>query len=518
MKKRWIAFLSIFLLLSIFGCTQNDSTESSITIEAEVSEVDSSTNISSEYNASTAVSYQFSEYEIKIPPTWDAVEESEFTYFYVNDGFYMLQCAYAGDVESGWQDDFYKGVIDGFDSCDSTSKQSITINGLDALQLSASGQMEGTDVTTQGYSVYDPVFKNLVSLHLVQYNGGEVDRSEDLKNIIHTLSIKESDELPEAYTFDDVFSLAESENVTDAVETIIMNLSGLLGQEIEGFEELQYKQIQTIDNYNLIVFMGFTGNIFDTFSIMPNIDEGANEIQPKEMIEILDWIEDNFSLVANDATEGIRQKIENGTSEPAIVSFVKENVFMSFSVDENNSMGIAALLNEETSSESSIEELSQEESSAPEFPSEYLSALEKAKSYNEFSHMSKQGLYDQLTSEYGEKFSAEAAQYAIDNLDADYMENALLKAESYLEMSGFSKQGLYDQLTSEYGEQFTAEEAQYAVDNVEVDWNEEALQAALSYQDHLDMSPDAIYDQLVSEYGGQFTSEEAQYAIDNLPQ
>jgi hypothetical protein len=31
--------------------------------------------------------------------------------------------------------------------------------------------------------------------------------------------------------------------------------------------------------------------------------------------------------------------------------------------------------------------------------------------------MSKQRIYDQLTSEYGEKFNAEAAQYAIDNLD-----------------------------------------------------------------------------------------------------
>ena len=31
--------------------------------------------------------------------------------------------------------------------------------------------------------------------------------------------------------------------------------------------------------------------------------------------------------------------------------------------------------------------------------------------------MSKDSIYDQLTSEYGEKFTAEEAQYAIDNLD-----------------------------------------------------------------------------------------------------
>gem|GEM_PF-4591170 len=32
-------------------------------------------------------------------------------------------------------------------------------------------------------------------------------------------------------------------------------------------------------------------------------------------------------------------------------------------------------------------------------------------------YSSKQRIYDQLTSEYGEKFDAEATQYAIDNLD-----------------------------------------------------------------------------------------------------
>lgn len=38
-----------------------------------------------------------------------------------------------------------------------------------------------------------------------------------------------------------------------------------------------------------------------------------------------------------------------------------------------------------------------------------------------------------------------------------------------------SKQGIYDQLISEFGEQFTADEAQYAIDNIEWDWNENAL-------------------------------------------
>lgn len=48
---------------------------------------------------------------------------------------------------------------------------------------------------------------------------------------------------------------------------------------------------------------------------------------------------------------------------------------------------------------------------------EEKNALKKAESYSRTMHMSKQGIYDQLTSEYGEKFSAASAQYAIDHLD-----------------------------------------------------------------------------------------------------
>ena len=79
-----------------------------------------------------------------------------------------------------------------------------------------------------------------------------------------------------------------------------------------------------------------------------------------------------------------------------------------------------------------------------------------------------------------------------------------------------SKAGLYEQLTSEYGEKFSKESAQYAIDNIDVDWKENALKKAKVYQNTMAMSPSAIYDQLISEYGEKFTAEEAQYAIDNL--
>ena len=42
-------------------------------------------------------------------------------------------------------------------------------------------------------------------------------------------------------------------------------------------------------------------------------------------------------------------------------------------------------------------------------------------------------IYDQLTSEIGEKFTAEQAQYAIDNIKGDYLEAALKSAKNYQE-------------------------------------------------------------------------------------
>ena len=122
-------------------------------------------------------------------------------------------------------------------------------------------------------------------------------------------------------------------------------------------------------------------------------------------------------------------------------------------VSQNNSENTTA----ENKSENKVED---------NIPTEYKSALRKAKLYADTMNMSKAGLYDQLTSEYGEKFTVEAAQYAIDNITVDWKENALKKAKLYQETMSMSPAAIYDQLTSEYGEKFTAEEAQYAIDNL----------------------------------------------------
>ncbi|MET4780165.1 Ltp family lipoprotein [Glaciihabitans sp. UYNi722] len=103
---------------------------------------------------------------------------------------------------------------------------------------------------------------------------------------------------------------------------------------------------------------------------------------------------------------------------------------------------------------------------APAVPVEFKSALAKATSYANNLFMSKAGIYDQLTSAYGEKFSPEAGQYGIDNVQADWNANALAKAKSYQENMAMSPAAIHDQLTSQYGEKFLPAEADYAVQHL----------------------------------------------------
>lgn len=99
-------------------------------------------------------------------------------------------------------------------------------------------------------------------------------------------------------------------------------------------------------------------------------------------------------------------------------------------------------------------------------PAEYTSALNKATTYANTMHMSKKGIYDQLVSSYGEKFSADAAQYAVDNVKADWNANALAKAKTYQDTMSMSPSAIHDQLTSDAGEKFTQAEADYAIQHL----------------------------------------------------
>ncbi|MCR4608152.1 MAG: Ltp family lipoprotein [Eubacterium sp.] len=247
------------------------------------------------------------------------------------------------------------------------------------------------------------------------------------------------------------------------------------------------------------------------------------------MVQIFGYSEDDFEEMKNAFTE-IARDIETSYSNSDLTSIFDDYIGKEDGIDGKGNIyryifsapneyeefwrvDIYVIVNKDSATEDDNTDESTEDSS---IPNEYKSALKKAKVYSDTMHMSKAAIHDQLTSEYGENFSEEAADYAMENLVADYKENALKKAEDYNEMMYMSKAGIYEQLTSEYGERFTDEEAQYAVDTLVADYKKNALKKAKDYQEMMDMSPSAIYDQLVSDYGEKFTDEEAQYAIDNL--
>ncbi len=156
------------------------------------------------------------------------------------------------------------------------------------------------------------------------------------------------------------------------------------------------------------------------------------------------------SVVSSEAENTIPSDTENAEKPSEVESAPEEN-----NEKEKTDLPDSSTISEETTN-----------SETDSIPTEYKSALKKAESYSEIMHMSKAGIYDQLISEYGEQFSEEAAQYAIDNLVADWNANALAKAEEYQELMSMSPAAIYDQLISEYGEKFTEEEAQYAIDHL----------------------------------------------------
>lgn len=146
--------------------------------------------------------------------------------------------------------------------------------------------------------------------------------------------------------------------------------------------------------------------------------------------------------------------------------------------------------------------------------SKQLSPEEQAKKDADEALVKKQADEAKAKQEAEAKAQKEAEE-AAKNVPAEY-KSALNKAAFYANTMYMSKRGVYDQLVSEYGEKFSAAAAQYAIDNVKADWNANALAKAKTYQDTMNMSPAAIRDQLTSAYGDKFTQSEADYAIQHL--
>lgn len=88
-------------------------------------------------------------------------------------------------------------------------------------------------------------------------------------------------------------------------------------------------------------------------------------------------------------------------------------------------------------------------------------AVRSAKEYIAMTGFSRNGLIEQLSSEYGSGYSIEDATAAVDSLDLDYSEQATRTAKTYLKMTGFSCTNLINQLSMEEGDKYTDSQATF---------------------------------------------------------
>ncbi|GGO63242.1 hypothetical protein GCM10010910_15280 [Microbacterium nanhaiense] len=196
--------------------------------------------------------------------------------------------------------------------------------------------------------------------------------------------------------------------------------------------------------------------------------------------------------------------------------------FATFSaVAEQVENGTPLTVEEATDEPSAIEEATEDpgdEGVSATASDDQEAALEEAQTYAGLLGMSKAAVFAMLTmeSEYTQLYTEEAAQYAVDNVDADWNANALATAQTYAIDMAMSEKATYGLLTNEVGGMFTTEEADYAMSNLDVNWNENALKTAQLYVDEIGASDEEILELLTSDAGSQFTDEQAQYALDNV--
>jgi Host cell surface-exposed lipoprotein len=103
-------------------------------------------------------------------------------------------------------------------------------------------------------------------------------------------------------------------------------------------------------------------------------------------------------------------------------------------------------------------------SSAPAGTASQAQALAAAEGYlGDGQGFSRQGLIDQLDSAAGNNFSVADATWAVDHSDANWDDQAVDCAKGYMsDGQGFSREGLIEQMTSAFGNKFTEAQAEQA--------------------------------------------------------
>lgn len=115
---------------------------------------------------------------------------------------------------------------------------------------------------------------------------------------------------------------------------------------------------------------------------------------------------------------------------------------------------------EEKAKKEAEEEAKRQAEEEQQKATEYANVVKTARNYLDFMAFSRKGLIDQLVYE---GYSQESAEYAVDNIGADWNQQCAKKANDYLDYMSFSRDGLYQQLAYEG---FTDEQIQYGLSQV----------------------------------------------------
>ena len=158
----------------------------------------------------------------------------------------------------------------------------------------------------------------------------------------------------------------------------------------------------------------------------------------------------------------------------------------------------------------------------PDMTEGQKTAVDDARYYLESDPTSRNGLIEQLTSEYGEGLDPEDAEWAVSYLEdrdeVDWDEQAVKYGKKYADQYNTSIAELVDTLSDEHGGWFEEEQAEKAVqkleDKKEVDWKKEALDAANGYLEYDEYEKEELKKALMD--ASHFTEEEAQYAVDQV--
>ncbi|GAA1415550.1 hypothetical protein AUR04nite_21380 [Glutamicibacter uratoxydans] len=95
-------------------------------------------------------------------------------------------------------------------------------------------------------------------------------------------------------------------------------------------------------------------------------------------------------------------------------------------------------------------------------------ALDQAQYYSDEYAMSEYGIFATLVDPEEDGFSEEAAYYALDNVAADWNENALIVAEYLRDEEHLPKEKIRDELLSIDSEAFTVEQVKYAMEHLDL--------------------------------------------------